>query len=44
MSDEDELARRARESQHETEELRQEAQRELGEDEPDEDDDAEGDG
>jgi hypothetical protein len=40
--DEEELARQARESQHETEELREEARRELGDDEPepDEDEDA----
>jgi hypothetical protein len=36
---EDELARQARESQHETEELREEARGELGDDEPEQDDD-----
>ena len=36
---EDELAHQARESQHETEELREEARRELGDDEPEQDDD-----
>jgi hypothetical protein len=40
VPNEEELARQARESQHETEELREEAHRELGEDEPEQDDDA----